>query len=173
MDLLNYEIIFINLKEFEKLFIASLELKILKDANGSNFESFTELDGLPIVAFSVLHGLLPDYESMCYLIGGNKQILYISDVKKIPDKVLEELIMRGPFKLMIIDALFRKPATTHFSLGEAVELARLLKPLKTRIVGMSCWLGMHDEVNKELHEENIDMDISLAFDGEIISGFCL
>merc|ERR1711972_1166924 len=70
--------------------------------------------------------------------------------------------------LLVVDALSRKNHVSHFSLSEALDFLRQLKPKRAFLVGMSsCELGDHDEVNEELAtlRASEGLDVQLAHDG--------
>jgi phosphoribosyl 1,2-cyclic phosphate phosphodiesterase len=122
--------------------------------------------GLPIFPFPVMHG--EDMHSMGFLIGKERATLcYISDISRMLPSSLASIMDRKSIDLLVVDALaidYRHP--THFSLEQAIDLARTIKPKKTLLVGMGSGIE-HDEVNQRLRElfvqENID--IELAYDG--------
>ena len=67
-------------------------------------------------------------------------------------------------------SLPRGTSPSHYCLPDSLELVRELRPRKTLLVGMSCELGLHDDVNEELGrlkgEEGID--VQLARDGQSV-----
>ena len=71
--------------------------------------------------------------------------------------------------VLVIDSLLvHKDHPVHYSLRQAIELARKLNPKKTYVVGMNCDnFRPHDEANKEL-EKVEGLDIELAYDGLVI-----
>ena len=86
--------------------------------------------------------------------------MYFTDVNFISKKEKEK--MKG-VKVIVIDALRRKPHISHFTLDQAVELLEELKPKKGFLTHISHYMGSHDEVNKELPDF-----IKLAYDGQQI-----
>jgi phosphoribosyl 1,2-cyclic phosphate phosphodiesterase len=62
-------------------------------------------------------------------------------------------------EVLILDGLRREPHATHFSLDEAVEVARQLKPRRTLFTHVSHRLE-HDQTNRSLPP-----GMELAYDG--------
>lgn len=81
---------------------------------------------------------------------------YVTDANKIPESSLAE--MRG-LKLLVINALREKPFATHFSLAEALEIAKALQPRQAYFTHISHRLD-HEEINSTLPAE-----YQLAYDG--------
>ena len=82
---------------------------------------------------------------------------------------------QGPLELLIVDALaldWEHP--THFSVEQAVELCRQLRPRRALLVGMGSQIE-HHATNKELRkllgetkeEGGGGMDVQLAYDGQV------
>ncbi len=82
---------------------------------------------------------------------------YITDANRIPDQAAE--IIRGS-RIMVINALQKEAHPTHFTLGQALDEIKKLKPEKAYLTHISHHLGLHDEVSKELPD-----NVFLAFDG--------
>ena len=89
-----------------------------------------------------------------YRIG---KFCYITDASSIPS---EELPKLENLDVLIVNALRIKPHFSHFSLPEALDLIKKLRPKKAYITHMSHFIGKHSEVNKELPE-----NVELAWDG--------
>ena len=86
---------------------------------------------------------------------------YITDMNYISDQELEKV--KGT-KVLVLNALQKKPHISHFTLEEAIEMVKQISPEKTYFTHMSHSLGLHDEIMKELPE-----NIELGYDGlEII-----
>jgi phosphoribosyl 1,2-cyclic phosphodiesterase len=77
-------------------------------------------------AVAVLHG--EDYTSNGFVMGpAHARTVYISDVSRVPPETLAYL-KRQTVALLVVDALLQtKEHPTHFSLAQAVELARQLQ----------------------------------------------
>jgi phosphoribosyl 1,2-cyclic phosphate phosphodiesterase len=82
---------------------------------------------------------------------------YITDANFIHKDVKERL--KG-LNVLVLNALRREPHISHFTLEEAVELVKELKPRKAYFTHISHQLGLHEEVNSEMPS-----NIELAFDG--------
>ena len=113
-----------------------------------------EINGVKITPIEGLHYKLP-------VLGFRiKDFVYFTDVNFISKKEKEK--MKG-VKVIVIDALRRKPHISHFTLAQAVELLEELEPKKGFLTHISHYMGRHDEVNKELPDF-----IKLAYDGQQI-----
>ena len=91
-----------------------------------------------------------------YRIGA---LAYITDAKTIPDAALAAA--RGA-DVLVINALFRTPHPTHLSLGEAVDMARLVGARRTWLTHLT-----HDSFHAALAAE-LPADIQPAFDGLVV-----
>ena len=83
-------------------------------------------------------------------------VAYCTDTNLIPDESMSQL---EGLDVLIIDALRPKPHPTHFSLDEAIEVARRLRPRRTVFTHISCYLE-HNATNAALPE-----GMELAYDG--------
>lgn len=86
-------------------------------------------------------------------------LAYITDAKTIPDAALAA--MRGA-DVLVINALFRTPHPTHLSIGEAVDVARLVGAKQTWLTHLT-----HDSFHAALSAE-LPPDIQPAFDGLVV-----
>ncbi len=68
--------------------------------------------------------------------------------------------MNNMTKIIVINALQKKPHISHFTLDEALALIADLKPEKAYLTHISHKLGKHRDVKKELPE-----NVELAWDG--------
>lgn len=82
---------------------------------------------------------------------------YITDANMIEDEEKEKIIGS---KVLVLNALRIQPHVSHFSLSEAIDLARELGIENTYFTHISHQLGKHDDVLAELPE-----GIHLAYDG--------
>ncbi len=82
---------------------------------------------------------------------------YITDANFIPQEEKEKL---KNLDVLILNALRRESHLSHFTLDEAIELVKELKPKKAYFTHISHQLGLHEQVNKELPS-----NIELGFDG--------
>lgn len=106
--------------------------------------------GQSIVPIPLLHGR---FRVLGFRFGN---VAYCTDTNGIPDAswpLLEGL------DVLILDALRRKPHATHFSLEQAVEVARQLRPRRTLFTHMGHDLE-HEAVNAALPP-----GMELAYDG--------
>ncbi len=141
--------------------IALLDFKVI-DSN-----AHFEVAGLPIRAFPVYHG--GTYVSLGFSIGKAGEFVYISDVKIIPDETMAYLKALPRIKVFVIDVLNFEGIFAHMGLDEALGIVAVLNPEVTYFVGMSCSVGMHDELEAKLAE--IAPNTHLAYDGLILEGF--
>lgn len=109
------------------------------------------VDGIEIIPFEVLHGKLP---VMGFRVG---DFTYITDANSIPEHSLP--FLEGT-KVLVLNALRHNPHHSHFTLAEAIEKSRDIKPEKTYFTHISHLLGKHDEIQKNLPE-----NMFLAYDG--------
>lgn len=82
---------------------------------------------------------------------------YITDANFISEEVKEKI--KGS-KVLVLNALRREHHVSHYTLEQAIELAKELKPGKAYFTHISHQLGLHSEV-----EEELPPGISLAYDG--------
>ena len=116
-------------------------------------DSFSLL-GLTIQPLRLMHGRLP-------ILGFRiNNIAFCTDVSQIPPESLDAL---HDLDVLIIDALRNHPHPTHFSVPQAVAMARQLNPRQTYLTHVSCRLD-YDKTNERLPE-----GIELAWDGLRIS----
>ncbi|MGE0569184.1 MAG: MBL fold metallo-hydrolase, partial [Bacteroidia bacterium] len=62
--------------------------------------------------------------------------------------------------VLVLNSLRREPHISHFTLSEAIELTKELKPRKTYLTHISHQMGRHEDVSNELPD-----DIEIAYDG--------
>ena len=110
-----------------------------------------KIEGIEFTPIEVYHYKLPVFG---YRI---KDFTYITDANNIPDKEKEKI--KGS-KVIVLNALQKTEHISHFTLAEAVELLKELKPEKAYLTHISHRMGLHKEVEKELPEF-----IRLASDG--------
>jgi phosphoribosyl 1,2-cyclic phosphate phosphodiesterase len=82
---------------------------------------------------------------------------YITDASAIPEESMEKL--KG-LKILVLNALRKKPHFSHFSLTEALEIIRMLSPEKAYLTHISHMMGRHRDVTRELPD-----NVHLAYDG--------
>lgn len=113
-----------------------------------------EVFGQVIEPVLLKHG--PRFEVLGFRIGN---VAYCTDTNRIPPESMEKL--QG-LDVLILDALRPEPHATHFSLDEAVAVARELKPKQTYFTHVSCYLE-YEATNAKLPR-----GMALAYDGQRI-----
>lgn len=123
--------------------------------------SFRRLDLNPldilggrIVPIRLTHG--PRFQVLGFRIG---DVAYCTDVNAIPE---ESWPLLEGLETLVIDALRDRPHVTHFSLEEAIEVARRLQPRQTLFTHVSHELPF-EETNARLPPR-----MKLAYDGQQI-----
>jgi phosphoribosyl 1,2-cyclic phosphate phosphodiesterase len=106
---------------------------------------------LTVVPIQVYHNALPIWG---FRVG---ELTYITDAKFITEKEITKV--RGT-KLLILNALQKKPHPAHFNLEEAIALAQQVNAKTTYLTHVSHHLGLHQEISGELPG-----GIYLAYDG--------
>ena len=101
------------------------------------------------------------------------QIVYISDVSKIPEQTfatIHSAAASSPINLLVLDTLSGedKVHQTHFNIADAVEAANAIRPQRCLLVGMSHAID-HDEGNAWLKARNLEFPMELAYDGLVVS----
>lgn len=86
-----------------------------------------------------------------------KDFTYITDANFISKEEMEKI--KGS-KTIVINALRREEHISHYTLDEAVNLLKELKPEKAYLTHISHQMGLHDVVSKELPDF-----IKIAYDG--------
>ncbi len=104
-----------------------------------------------VIPLPVLHLKM---EVMGFRIG---DFAYITDTNYIPGSVLVRLL---DCKVIVLNALRKTKHLSHYSLDEAVNVLKFLRPEKAYITHISHLMGFHEEVNREIPDF-----IELAYDG--------
>jgi len=102
-----------------------------------------------------LHYKLPVYG---FRIG---DFTYITDANYISETEKEKI--KGT-KVLVLNALRKEPHISHFTLDEAVALAKEIGADQTYFTHISHQLGLHTDINQSL-----EPNISLAYDGLTIN----
>ncbi len=110
-----------------------------------------ELNGLKFIPLLVMHRNMKVYG---FRIG---DFSYITDANFIPEETMK--LLKGT-KVMVLNALRLKKHPSHFSLDEAIEIAKEIGAEKTYFTHLGHLIGMHDRVNSSLPE-----NMELAYDG--------
>lgn len=111
-----------------------------------------------IQPFVVMHHNLPILGYR--LMQGHATIVYITDMKTIPDA---ELSYVRQCDVLVANALRHTPHHSHQTVQEAVAFSRLVGSPQTWLIHSSHDIGRHEEVNIQLPP-----DIQLAYDGQVI-----
>lgn len=85
---------------------------------------------------------------------------YITDANRIDEESKEKI--RGS-EVLVLNALRKSKHISHFSLSEAIEMARQLGIPNTYLTHISHQMGRHEDVEKELPQ-----GIHLAYDGLVL-----
>lgn len=104
-----------------------------------------------VTPIEVLHYKLPVFG---YRIGN---LTYITDANKIAPEEFEKI--KGT-EILILNALRREPHISHFTLQEALDIIKEIKPKKAYLTHISHMLGKHNDVSKELPS-----NVEIAYDG--------
>ncbi|MDB5282358.1 MAG: fold metallo-hydrolase [Bacteroidota bacterium] len=96
---------------------------------------------LNVMPIEVLHGKMP---VKGYRFG---DFTYVTDAKTIAEK--ERAKIRGT-RVLVVNALRYEDHYSHFTIGEAIELAEDIKPEVTYLIHMSHQFGLHAEQEKKL-----------------------
>lgn len=86
---------------------------------------------------------------------------YITDAKTIPESEIQKITGS---EVLVLNALRREDHISHFTLDEAVLMAKKLKAGKTYLTHISHQLGTTAEINEELPD-----GIELAYDGLVLN----
>jgi phosphoribosyl 1,2-cyclic phosphate phosphodiesterase len=113
-----------------------------------------EISGHVIRPVEVLHYKLPVLGFVF------DRFAYVTDANFISDKEKEKL--KG-MDVLVLNALRREAHISHFTLAEAVALAKELGAKQTYFTHMSHQIGLHDDVCSELPD-----GIDLAHDGLVV-----
>ncbi|MEI7897298.1 MAG: MBL fold metallo-hydrolase [bacterium] len=107
--------------------------------------------GIEFIPVNVMHENLP---VTGFRVG---DFTYITDASYISEPELEKI--KGS-KVVVLNALRNSKHVSHFSVSEAVDILKKLKPEAAFLTHLSHFVGRHEEVNKKLPEF-----IQLAYDG--------
>lgn len=109
------------------------------------------VNGLAVTPIPVLHYKLP---VLGFRFG---DFSYITDANFIPDESLK--LLEGT-EILVLNALQIDPHISHFTLEEAVHLAKKIGAKQTYFTHISHRMGLHAQIDEELPE-----GIYLAYDG--------
>jgi phosphoribosyl 1,2-cyclic phosphate phosphodiesterase len=114
-------------------------------------ENEFEVEGIRIQPLPVMHLHMP---VLGFRIGN---FSYITDANHIPDATFE--LLKGT-EVLVLNALQKESHPSHFTLQEAIEVAKKVASKQTYFTHISHKLGTHKSIEKELPES-----IALGYDG--------
>ena len=112
-----------------------------------------QVGDLDVEAIALPHGVM---RVLAYRVGA---LGYVTDAKAIPDAARARL--RG-VKVLVLNALFRRPHPTHLSIGEAVEVAADIGAERTYLLHLT-----HETSHAELEAE-LPAGVEPAYDGLVV-----
>ncbi len=86
---------------------------------------------------------------------GEKLVAYLSDCSAVPDEIMREI---GGVRVLIIDALRRRPHPTHLSVSQALEVSAKVKPAQTLFTHICHELPQSSETE-------LPAGVGIAYDG--------
>ncbi|MHA7129125.1 MBL fold metallo-hydrolase [Algoriphagus namhaensis] len=110
-----------------------------------------EIAGISVIPLPVWHYKLPVFG---FRVGN---FAYITDANRIPEETLSKL---EGLDVLVLNALQKTAHISHFTLEEAIEMAKKIGAKRTYFTHISHRLGLHAEEDKNLPE-----GIHLAHDG--------
>mgnify|MGYP001793755603 FL=1 len=124
----------------------------MPELNIVNIEGAPFLIGdIPVQPIQVMHHKLPVFG---FRFG---DFTYITDANRI-DEVEKEKIKGS--KILVLNALRKESHVSHFTLDEAISMAKELSVPEVYLTHISHQLGKHENINRELPPH-----IRLAYDG--------
>ncbi|MGE3273234.1 MAG: MBL fold metallo-hydrolase [Chloroflexota bacterium] len=140
-------------ERFDYVFVGTPWIGLIPHITFDVVEEPFELMGVPITPVDLQHGRI---RSCGWRIGG---LAYLTDTNGIPES---SMALLHDLDLMVIDGLRPRPHPTHFSIDEAVAVARDLRPRATLLTHLN-----HD-VEHTRESANLPPGVSLAYDGLVI-----
>ena len=107
--------------------------------------------GARMTPIRLIHG--PRFDVLGFRVGN---IAYCTDTNEIPKQSLPLL---EDLDVLILDALRPQPHVTHFSLDEAISVAKMLRPRRTLFTHMS------HKLEHQVTNELLPSGMQLAYDG--------
>jgi len=114
-------------------------------------ESSFVIEGVTITPIPVSHYKLP---VLGFRIG---DFSYVTDANFIPDESMQ--LLEGT-EILVLNALQKESHISHFTLDEAINMARKIGAKETYFTHISHRMGLHASINEELPE-----GMALAHDG--------
>ena len=114
------------------------------------------LGGREVVPVPLLHGALP---VLGFRIG---RFAYLTDCNRIPDASWDLLTADGGVRTIVLDALRRRPHSTHFSVDEALAVVDRLGAPRTYFTHICHDLGHADTC------ASLPRGVELAYDGLVL-----
>lgn len=114
-----------------------------------------KIGGMEILPIKVMHHNLP---VTAFRVAG---LTYITDANHIDDLEKEKIIGSD---IIVINALRKEDHVSHFNLAQALAFIDEMNPKKAYLTHISHYLGLHEEVSKELPS-----NVEIAYDGLNIS----
>ncbi len=131
---------------FDATYAGALQVNAHEIAPNTPFH----INSLEILPIRADHGRLP-------ILGFRvRDLVYLTDVKSLPEASLEQL---RDVKTLILNALQIEQHSTHLNLEEAIVLSKRIKAKQTYFTHISHRLGRHFSVNGKLGK-----NMSLAYD---------
>ena len=140
-------------KSFEYIFIGRNEGGGIPQIELSLLNGPVELFGRRIEPIEIMHGKRPIFG---FRVG---PMAYLTDCSGIPPQSMERL---SGLKLLIITGLRWEPHATHFSIGQSLDVAKVLRPERVLFTHI-CHRLEHDATNALL-----PAGAELAYDGMVV-----
>lgn len=113
-----------------------------------------QIGDIELIPIEVMHYKMP-------VLGFRIQhFTYITDANFIEEAELQKTLGT---EVLVLNALRREPHISHFTLDEAIQVAKRVNPKHCYFTHLSHQMGLHEEVEKELPE-----GIHLAYDGLVL-----
>ena len=133
----------------------------IKGLTQVNFNSITESEfmvgDIPIVPIRAMHHKLP-------VLGFRiNDFTYLTDANAIDKNNINKI--KGS-KILVLNALRKSEHISHFSLSQAIDIAKEVNADQTYFIHISHQLGLHNQVENELPDR-----MFLAYDGITIEHF--
>ncbi|GCD77013.1 hydrolase [Thermaurantimonas aggregans] len=113
-----------------------------------------KVEGVSVIPLPVLHGNWP---VLGFRMGN---FSYITDANQIPNSTYA--LLRGS-EYLVLNALRKEPHYSHFTLDEAIDVAKKVGARHTFLTHISHDMGLEEEVSRML-----PAGISLAYDGLVV-----